>query len=121
MQAIAAFRCILLVALTLTLHSCTASICSVSIGDSVIQFRDSSTQSNMWRIDAILCDGKPYNSSLLDPMDYFAGSCSSLGDTDVELFYMFQMGSICYNDYTNVLRAKANVTMTSEFDLFTTR
>jgi hypothetical protein len=82
----------------------------------------------MWRIDAITCDGKPFNNTnpfnnetVLQPDDYFAGSCADLGDTDVELFYLFQMGIMCYPQYAQQLRAKANVTMTSELDLFTTR
>jgi hypothetical protein len=82
----------------------------------------------MWRIDAITCDGVPFkninpttNETILSADDYFAGSCSNLGDTDVELFYLFQMGIMCYPEHADILKAKANVTMTSEFDLFTTR
>jgi hypothetical protein len=87
-----------------------------------MQFRESTSQTGMWRIDSIICDANyTYDSSKLNPDDYFSGACSQLGDSDTELFYKFLMGTICYPDYSNILKAKANVTMTSSFDLFTTR
>jgi len=105
------------------LQSCTnPATCTVSIGDSSMQFSESTSIMGMWRIDWIQCDANyTYNQSLLDPNDYFSGSCGQLGDSDTELYYLFRMGTICYKDYYSVLIAKANVTMTSAFELFTTR
>jgi len=104
-------------------QSCTNPVtCSVSIGNSTMQFSESTTQIGVWRIDSIQCDTNyTYDSSKLDPNDYFSGACAQLGDSDVELYYLFRMGTMCYNDYDQVLRAKANVTMTSSFELFTAR
>lgn len=103
------------------LHGCTKELtCKVEMGTSYIQFRQAQLQSSLWRIDAIVCDG--YASTLvLDPEDYFSGSCSTLKDTDVETYWKFRMGMLCYSDYLGLLTAKANTVMTSSFDLYTTR
>jgi|LauGreDrversion4_2_1035121.scaffolds.fasta_scaffold58046_3 hypothetical protein len=105
------------------MQSCSNSgTCSVSIGDSSIQFREATDQVGLWRIDSIMCEkDTPYDSTKLNEDDYFAGSCGQLGDTDTELFYQFLMGTLCYPEWSNALKAKANITMTSAFDLFTTR
>jgi hypothetical protein len=107
----------------LQFQSCTnTGTCSISIGNSTIEFLESSSQTGFWRINSIICDyNVTFPSSRLNASDYFVGSCSELGDTDTELYYQFLMGTICYPTYIDALRAKANLTMTSAFDLFTTR
>jgi hypothetical protein len=96
-------------------------VCNVAIGTSYIQFRESDTLSNLWRIDALVCDGTQPTTPVLDPADYFSGSCSTLKDTDVETYWKFRLGTLCYSEYLGLLSAKANTVMTSSFDLFTTR
>ena len=84
-------------------------------------FIESDDSPGLWRIESIVCDGKAYPSSKLDPTDFFSGSCGELGDSDVDAYYQFRMGMICYETYIAQLKAKASVTLTSSFDLFTTR
>lgn len=81
----------------------------------------SPASSGEWYISSIVCDGTPQPNFQVNTSDVISGRCSNLGDTDVDLYWKFRLGMLCYANYTQLLEAKANVTMVPAFVTFTSR
>jgi hypothetical protein len=105
------------------LQGCSnANTCSLTVGNSSIAFGDVlPASSGQWYINSIVCDGSPLKNFEVNTSAVINGRCSDLGDTDVDLYWKFRLGSLCYPAFAPLLEAKANMTLVPAFVMFTAR
>lgn len=116
-------RSIALCAFVVLMQGCSrANTCSLTVGKSSIAFGDVwPASSGEWYIHSIVCDGSPLKNFQVNTSSVINGRCSDLGDTDVDLYWKFRLGSLCYPDFAPLLEAKANKTLVPAFVTFTAR
>lgn len=97
------------VVLAVSLVSTVADTCSYSVGNSTINFKDVTT---VWNITSLVCDGVTQNKTF-SVNDTGFGSCARVGTSDYDNYWKFQMGVLCYPAFSQLLYAKANVTISN--------
>lgn len=97
------------------LMGCSKTSCSVEMGDSSMELK---SNGGSWAIAGLTCDGVK-STQEFNATEYIDGSCSRLDDTDYGLYWKFRLGMLCYPEFSTLLQAKADATLTSSFVLAT--